>query len=297
MSVYTLEKRTAVPSKCLFLIARVHDLYLYSCILFQLSSYWWYERSRCSLEHSGPACNFPAEYQWTLQGAFEINHSTLLLADSSTTYSFFCPYHIILLLLFMNGSASFMPHIPQLSEWICSWHRCKSFNRRPGAVVEGSEMWKETPVISNRIKPGPPPALHQNVNIWASFYPWKDQLREKNREAFFLKQIYHQSTLRASVRYFSGGIPSLTFMCKKQEILLGWVWLRFSFKSYWHHVQWPCNLWELLGPVTEVVKHLDWLGRYEMCAVTAYCRLSVRAACRELLGLALSQINYSTQSN
>lgn len=29
------------------------------------------------------------------------------------TYSFFffCPYHIILLLLFMNGSASFMHHI------------------------------------------------------------------------------------------------------------------------------------------------------------------------------------------
>lgn len=46
------------------------------------------------------------------RGAFEINHSTLLLADSRPTYSFFCRYRIILLLLFMNGSASFMPHIP-----------------------------------------------------------------------------------------------------------------------------------------------------------------------------------------
>ena len=147
-----------------------------------------------------------------------------------------------------------------------------ALNRRLRAVVEGSGMWKEMQVISNRIKPGPPPALHQNVNIWASFYPWKDQLRP-----FSEKQIYHQSTCPASFIYYS----ILTSMYNRKEILLGSVWLRFSFKSYWHHVQWPHNLWELLGPLTEVVKHLDWLGRCEMCAVMAYCRLYVCATCRE----------------
>lgn len=53
--------------------------------------------------HSRAGYDFPAEYQWTLQGPFEMNHSTLLLTDSRPTYSLFCPYHIRLLLLFMNG--------------------------------------------------------------------------------------------------------------------------------------------------------------------------------------------------
>lgn len=73
----------------------------------------------CKAAPYTPVSDFPAEYQWALQGAFEINHSTLLLADLRPTSTFFCPYHIALLLLFMNCSASFIPHILQLSQWIC----------------------------------------------------------------------------------------------------------------------------------------------------------------------------------
>lgn len=55
------------------------------------------EVERCSLIQSITGSDFPAEYQWTLQGAFEINHSTLLLADSRPTYSFFLSlsYYIV----------------------------------------------------------------------------------------------------------------------------------------------------------------------------------------------------------
>lgn len=114
-----------------------------------------------------------------LQEAFEINHSTLLLADFRPTYSFFCPYHIILLLLlFMNGSASFMPHISWLSQWICRWHTCKSkqelwWREERNAKGTASDLLQNQTHL--------PPALHQNVNIWASFYPWKYQQRENRR--------------------------------------------------------------------------------------------------------------------
>lgn len=73
----------------------------------------------CKAALSAPVSDFPAEYQQALQGAFKINHSTLLLADLRPTSTLFCPYHIASLLLFMNGSASFIPYIRQLSQRIC----------------------------------------------------------------------------------------------------------------------------------------------------------------------------------
>lgn len=146
----------------------------------------------------------------------------------------------------------------------------------------------------NRIKP----ACHlQNVNIWARFYPRKEFVSWVKIGGLSLKANLPSKYLSCLLHILYQRYSILTSMYKSKEIVLGSVWLRFSFKSYWHHAQWPCNLWELLGPLTEVVKHPDWLGRYEMCAVMAYCRLYARATCRELHGFLLSQINYSTQSN
>lgn len=111
-------------SSC-FSHALMYDFSVHTCITIQLSSYWRYYRLECNLVHSRVGYDFPAEYQWTLEGAFKINGSTLLLAGSRPTYSFFYPHHIMLL-LFMNGSVSFVPHIPRPSLYICRWHRCKS---------------------------------------------------------------------------------------------------------------------------------------------------------------------------
>lgn len=187
----------------------------------------------------------------------------------------------------MNGPASFMPRIHSLSQRICRWHRSAKHDLRLRATEAGSGLWKGMRVISNGIKPAchllcikmsiSVPVLILEGNFSAEWKWW----------GFFEKANLPSkcSLSPASLIYFTRSIPSWLPCIKIEEIALGSVWLRFSFKSYWHYVQWPCYLWELLGPLTEVVKHLDWLGRCEMCAVMAYCRLYVRTTCRELHGL------------
>lgn len=84
----------------------------------------------------------------------------------------------------------------------------------------------------------------------------------------------------------------------KQETPLASVWMRFSFKSYWHRIQWPCNLRQsvrasdrsckaswLIGPMRDV-------GRRGI--LSPACE---HAARRDLPGFTPSQINYSPQSN
>lgn len=115
-----------------------------------------------------------------------------------------------------------------------------------------------------------------------------------NRLGKKMKKIY--KVLTHPRRYICGklwlamaSLPGIVYYLdfppvENQETPFASFWLRFSFRSYWQHEQWPCNLWRLLGSLTEVVKHLDWLGGYEMCAVMAYCRPLARTTRRELRG-------------
>lgn len=81
-------------------------------------------------------------------------------------------------------------------------------NRRLKAVVEGSRMWKEMQVISNRIKP----ACHLlciKMSISGPIFILETKLRETRRPFFIKKkQIYYQCTCPASFIYFNSGIPS-----------------------------------------------------------------------------------------
>lgn len=146
MHMHICTERILADSAC-FSQPRVHDLYVHTRILFQLSSYWQCLRSRCNLVHSSTHYDFPAEYQWTLQGAFEINHSTLLLADSRPR---------TLIFFFFLSISHYI--VVAVHEWFCIIHASYSPGCHSGSaddtdaklngslgsrIAEASGMWKE----------------------------------------------------------------------------------------------------------------------------------------------------------
>lgn len=173
------------------------------------------------------------------------------------------------------------------------WHRCKAYQEAPGCSGGKPDVKRSVSDLQENPAHLLPPALNQNVNTWASLR-WAQG--ETRRPVFFYGDLSSINLLLFSCTFTAASHSD--FLVSRVETLPCSVQTRFSFKSYWHHIQWLCNLWELLGPLTEVVKHLDWLGRSARHVLSrAHRRLRVCAIREELRGQALSQINYSAQSN
>lgn len=163
-----------------------------------------------------PVKDVPTDDQWAPHGG---------ILDTSQwifPHIHFFLYPIKLLLPSINGSASFAPRIPSLVAVDPQMTEMQSIT---GDSVElqrsGSGMWE------NRTRL--PPALHQNVNIWASFYPWRgfflSWVKKKKMEAPFQKQICHERTCPASFMCLIRNIPSWLPMYKSQRyhrVHLGW---------------------------------------------------------------------------
>lgn len=161
-----------------------------------------------------PVKDVPTDDQWAPHGG---------ILDTSQwifPHIHFFLYPIKLLLPSINGSASFAPRIPSLVAVDPQMTEMQSIT---GDSVElqrsGSGMWE------NRTRL--PPALHQNVNIWASFYPWRgffaaEWKKERWRPLFKSKSAMKELALPPLCAL--SGIFHLDFPCIKARDTTGFTW-------------------------------------------------------------------------